>query len=116
MSFQKRVFALLILFTGILQLTAAGFPKPKFTASYSKIEAKAGDIIELIIRFDIAKDFHVYSEKSDCPEYDGPIRAQLEFTPSPSYELVGTFKGIGDHMVKEEEIWNCSTGEFTGKG
>ena len=116
MSFQKRVFALLILFTGILQLTAAGFPKPKFTASYSKTEAKAGDIIELIIRFDIAKDFHVYSEKSDCPEYDGPIRAQLEFTPSPSYELVGTFKGIGDHMVKEEEIWNCSTGEFTGKG
>ena len=116
MSFQKRVFALLILFTGILQLTAAGFPKPKFTASYSKIEAKAGDIIELIIRFDIAKDFHVYSEKSDCPEYDGPIRAQLEFTPSPSYELVGTFKGIGDHIVKEEEIWNCSTGEFTGKG
>lgn len=116
MSFQKRVFALLILFTGILQLTAAGFPKPKFTASYSKTEAKAGDIIELIIRLDIAKDFHVYSEKSDCPEYDGPIRAQLEFTPNPSYELVGTFKGIGDHMVKEEEIWNCSTGEFTGKG
>lgn len=116
MSFQKRVFALLILFTGILQLTAAGFPKPKFTASYSKTESKAGDIIELIIRLDIAKDFHVYSEKSDCPEYDGPIRAQLEFTPNPSYELVGTFKGIGDHMVKEEEIWNCSTGEFTGKG
>lgn len=116
MSFQKRVFALLILFTGILQLTAAGFPKPKFTASYSKTEAKAGDIIELIIRLDIAKDFHVYSEKSDCPEYDGPIRAQLEFTPNPSYELVGKFKGIGDHMVKEEEIWNCSTGEFTGKG
>jgi thiol:disulfide interchange protein len=116
MSFQKRVFALLILFTGILQLTAAGFPKPKFTASYSKTEAKAGDIIELIVRLDIAKDFHVYSEKSDCPEYDGPIRAQLEFTPNPSYELVGKFKGIGDHMVKEEEIWNCSTGEFTGKG
>lgn len=116
MSFQKRVFALLILFTGILQLTAAGFPKPNFKASYSKAEAKAGEIIELIIRFDIAKDFHVYSEKSDCPEYDGPIRAQLEFTPNPSYELVGTFTGVGDHMVKEEEIWNCSTGEFTDKG
>lgn len=116
MSFQKRVFALLILFTGILQLTAAGFPKPNFKATYSKTEAKAGEIIELLIRFDIAKDFHVYSEKSDCPEYDGPIRAQLEFTSNPSYELVGKFVGVGDHMVKEEEIWNCSTGEFTGKG
>ena len=70
----------------------------------------------MIIKFEIAEGFHVYSEKSDCPEYDGPIRAQLEFLPDAAYELVGTFKGIGDHMVKEEEIWNCSTGEFTAKG
>ena len=116
MTFNKRVFAFLILFAGILQLTAAGFPKPKFIASYSKSEAKAGDVIDLIIKFEIAEGFHVYSEKSDCPEYDGPIRAQLEFMPDAAYELVGTFKGIGDHMVKEEEIWNCSTGEFTTKG
>ena len=116
MTFNKRVFAFLILFAGILQLTAAGFPKPKFIATYSKSEAKAGDVIDLIIKFEIAEGFHVYSEKSDCPEYDGPIRAQLEFLPDAAYELVGTFKGIGDHMVKEEEIWNCSTGEFTAKG
>jgi len=116
MTFNKRVFAFWILFAGILQLTAAGFPKPKFIASYSKSEAKAGDVIDLIIKFEIAEGFHVYSEKSDCPEYDGPIRAQLEFMPDAAYELVGTFKGIGDHMVKEEEIWNCSTGEFTAKG
>lgn len=116
MSFQKRVFVLLLFFTGVIQLTAAGFPKPKFTASFSKTEAKAGEVIELIIKLDIAKDFHVYSEKSDCPEYDGPIRAQLDFSPNASYELVGKFIGIGDHMVKEAEIWNCSTGEFTTKG
>jgi len=116
MTFNKRVFAFLILFAGILQLTAAGFPKPKFIATYSKTEAKAGDVIDVIIKFDIADGFHVYSEKSDCPEYDGPIRAQLEFLADAGYELVGNFKGIGDHMVKEEEIWNCSTGEFTSKG
>ncbi len=116
MSVYKRVYVLLTLFISILQLGAAGFPKPTFTATYSKSTANAGDILEVIIKLDIANGFHVYSEKSDCPEYDGPIRAQLEFLPNASYELIGKFYGIGDHMVKEEEIWNCSTGEFTKKG
>jgi thiol:disulfide interchange protein len=116
MRFRNNAFAFLLglLFYG--QLYSAGFPKPVFKASYSKNEAKAGETIELIIRLDIAKGFHVYSEKSDCPEYDGPLRAQLDFKRNATYELVGSFKGVGDHMVKEEEIWNCSTGEFTGKG
>lgn len=95
---------------------AAGFPKPNFKAKYSKSEVKTGETIELIIQFDVAPGFHVYSEKSDCPEYDGPLRATIDFTPSSSYQLVGKFYGVGDHMVKETEIWNCSTGEFTGKG
>jgi thiol:disulfide interchange protein DsbD len=95
---------------------AAGFPKPNFKVKYSKSEVKTGETIELIIQFDVAPGFHVYSEKSDCPEYDGPLRATIDFTPSSSYQLVGKFYGVGDHMVKETEIWNCSTGEFTGKG
>jgi thiol:disulfide interchange protein len=116
MSFRIKAIIILSWLFHSITIQAAGFPKPVFKASYSKNEAKAGETIDLIIKFDIAKGFHVYSEKSDCPEYDGPLRAQIEFKKNPSYELVGTFKGIGDHMVKEEEIWNCSTGEFTGKG
>ncbi len=76
----------------------------------------AGDIVEIIIRFDVPKNFHIYSEKSDCPEDDGPIRASIDFTPQPSYELIGKFFGVGDRMVKETDVFNCSTGEFTTKG
>ncbi|MEC8692202.1 MAG: cytochrome c biogenesis protein CcdA, partial [Bacteroidota bacterium] len=64
----------------------------------------------------IADGFHVYSEKSDCPEYNGPIRASIDFTQNGSYEKQGNFKGIGDQMVLEEDIWYCCTCEFTGKG
>ncbi len=118
MSFRVFIPILLTLFAWISNTAqAAGFPKPKFTTSYSKTSGvKTGDVIELIIKLDIAPGFHVYSEKSDCPEYDGPIRASLDFTPSSEYALVGKFYGIGDHMVKETEIWNCSTGEFEKKG
>lgn len=104
---------LMLLFS---QVTAAGFPKPNFKAKYSKSEAKTGETIELIIQFDVAPGFHVYSEKSDCSEYDGPLRASIDFKTNSSFQLVGKFYGVGDHMVKETEIWNCSTGEFTGKG
>ncbi len=96
---------------------AQGFPKPKFKTSFSKTNGvKVGDEIEIIISFNIAKGFHVYSEKSDCSEFDGPIRATIDFTPTNEYKLIGKFYGVGDHMVKETEIWNCSTGEFTDKG
>jgi thiol:disulfide interchange protein DsbD len=112
----KRFAFLFALLTGIISLQAAGFPKPTFTASFSKSNAKAGDIVELIIKFDVAAGFHVYSEKSDCPEDDGPIRASIDFTPNSNYQLVGKFYGVGDKMVKETEVFNCATGEFTGKG
>lgn len=112
----KRFLLTLLTITAVAQIFAAGFPKPKFVASFSKNTAKSGDIIEIIIRFDVVKGFHVYSEKSDCPEDDGPIRASIGFTPNTSFQLVGKFYGVGDRMVKETDIWNCSTGEFVGKG
>lgn len=117
MSFRKVTIAFGLLFLWMSQLSAIGFPKPEFQVAYSKTAGvKTGDIIEVVIQFKIADGFHVYSEKSDCQEYNGPIRATLDFTPNSSYEKQGAFIGIGDHMVLEEEIWNCSTGEFTGKG
>ncbi len=112
----KRIFTFTLAVLAFLQAWAAGFPKPNFTASFSKNNVKAGEIVEIIIKFDVAAGFHVYSEKSDCPEDDGPIRATIDFTPNPSYQLVGKFYGVGDKMVKETEVFNCATGEFTGKG
>ncbi len=117
MSFRKIAIAFSLLLLWVGQLSAIGFPKPEFSVSYSKTKnVRAGDIIDIIIKFNIAEGFHVYSEKSDCTEYNGPIRASIDFTQNGSYEKQGNFRGIGDHMVLEEDIWNCSTGEFTGKG
>ena len=113
---KRFLFTLIALFTFLGAQAQAGFPKPTFKASYSKTSASAGDVIEIIVRFDVAKGFHVYSEKSDCGDDNGPIRASIDFTPNPSYQLVGKFYGVGDHMVKETDVFNCSTGEFTGKG
>ncbi len=117
MKLIQKALLLILSFTAFVNSYGAGFPKPAFTASYStKTAPKAGDIIEIVVKFNIAKGFHVYSEKSDCPEDDGPIRASIDFEKNPSFELIGKIKGVGDHMVKETEIWNCSTGEFTDKG
>jgi hypothetical protein len=60
----KRFLLTLLTILSVAQMSAAGFPKPKFVATFSKSSAKSGDIIEIIIRFDVAKGFHVYSEKA----------------------------------------------------
>lgn len=114
--FKKIIFSIVLTVLSISTSLAAGFPKPTFTANYNKTKANAGDIIEIVIKFDVPKGFHVFSEKSDCPEYDGPMRATIEFKANPSYQLVGKFYGVGDHMVKEDEVWHCSSGEFINKG
>lgn len=113
---KRILFTLIALVSYVQSFAQTGFPKPTFKASYSKNIANGGDILEVIVRFDVAKGFHVYSEKSDCGDDNGPIRASIDFTPNASYQLVGNVYGVGDHMVKETEVFNCSTGEFTGKG
>ena len=35
-------------------------------------------------KFDVPKGFHVFSEKSDCPEDDGPQRAMIDFKSNTS--------------------------------
>jgi len=96
---MKRIlFTLLALISFSNAWSQFGFPKPVFKPSFSKTQAKAGDVIDIIIRFDVAKGFHVYSEKSDCGDDNGPIRASIDFTPNPSYQLVGKFYGVGDHQ------------------
>lgn len=85
-----------------------------FKAVLNHTTIKAGDTVEFIITAQIPEGWHLYSEKSDCPEYDGPIRADISIDSVGAFEMIGKPVGIGDHMVKETEIWKCSTGEFHG--
>ncbi|MFZ9754610.1 MAG: hypothetical protein ACO3DK_01090, partial [Bacteroidia bacterium] len=75
----KRIFSFWVFLTALGSAWAQGsFPKPQFKASYSNTKPKAGDVVEIIMKFEVASGFHMYSEKSDCSEFDGPIRASLD--------------------------------------
>lgn len=114
---QSRFFSIatLLFIASIL----AAFPNAKtdelgFTVSLSKQNIKPGDTFEIIITGNVPHGFHLYSEKSDCPDDDGPLRAEWSFEISnqPGFELIGKPIGIGDKMVMDDEIFKCSTGEF----
>ncbi len=102
-------------FMGFAQLLVANPPeKLGFTVTLSKQDLKVGDTVELIFTAKIKHGFHVYSEKSDCPADDGPIRAEITFTENNAFSVIGKAYGVGDKMIKDDEIWHCSTGEFDG--
>ncbi|MCC7297628.1 MAG: hypothetical protein IT244_04790 [Bacteroidia bacterium] len=117
----KRTFSSLVgfffmLFQLFFSNQAIANPPEKlgFSVTFSQPTYKIGDTIELIFTAKIKHGFHVYSEKSDCPADDGPIRSEIAFTENSAVTIIGKAYGVGDKMVKEDEIWHCSTGEFDG--
>ncbi len=112
---MKRIPLVLLFILSIFQGSAQNFPKPEITAEFSKAKASVGDVIEILVKVRFREDLHLYSEKTDCPEDDGPRRATLELQPNPGFELLGKMYSLNDKMVFEE-VFNCRTGEFHGFG
>lgn len=112
----RNLFFVLSTFLLFAQSLSAQLVKtPVFSAKFSKTEVKAGETVDIIIYAQIPIGWHLFSEKTDCPEGEGPIEAEISFSPSSSYQLVGKFHAVGDKMHKDE-IFECSTGELRGKG
>jgi hypothetical protein len=109
----KLIFAFFLLLP-LLSLTNRKQDKIGFTVSLSKPHPVVGDTIEIIFKAPLPKGFHLYSEKSDCPADDGPLRAEWSFIDTAHVEFLGKAIGIGDHMVRDEDIFHCSTSEFEG--
>ena len=108
---------LLLPFLGLLSslvLQGQIVKTPEFAYRLSKSSVKTGETIELIITANIPPTWHLFSEETDCPPEEGPIEANIEFTPDPGFLLVGKISSIGDHMVRDD-IFGCSTGQFEGK-
>lgn len=83
--------------------------------TYSKNEAKVGDIVELTISVIPLTGWHIFSEKSTCPADDGSVRGEVTFEPG-NFELVGKAVGVGDVMEKDEAAMaDCKVGVFHGK-
>lgn len=117
---QLRYLWLSILFWLPAVLAAQMVKTPEFRYRFSKDNIKTGETVELIISADIPKNWHLFSEETDCPPDEGPIEANLSFT-SPNgkgkaacFETVGKFTSVGDHLVRDD-IFECSTGQFEGK-
>lgn len=104
-----RLFVLMLLpITTFAQLKQ----KPDWNIAYSKTEVNIGDEIELIFTSPIEKDWYMYS--NDFDENLGPIVTTFDFTPHPSYKLIGKPKPVGAKK-KYEEVWEGEVSYFTGK-
>ena len=111
---NKSILAFLaILITSVAGLNGQMVETPKFEAKPSKTNVKKNDIVDIVITTTAPDNWHLFSNRSDCPEDDGPIRADITFEPNPSFKLVGGVKPYGDKM-HEDDIFNCATGEFRG--
>jgi hypothetical protein len=51
--FRKFILTAILSVITFTNAFAGGFPKPKFVASFNKANANAGDIIEIVIKFEI---------------------------------------------------------------
>jgi|LakMenE01Jun11ns_1017448.scaffolds.fasta_scaffold9825038_2 hypothetical protein len=84
-----------------------------FTAIFSQDSVHVGDTLEVILTAKVPNGWYVYSEKSDCPADDGPLRAEWNYNFNTAAAAIGATYGVGDALVRDDEIWKCATGEFT---
>lgn len=84
-----------------------------FSVSFSKDSANVGDTLEVILTAKVPNGWYVYSEKSDCPADDGPLRAEWTYNFNAAALAIGNTYGVGDVLVRDDEVWKCATGEFT---
>lgn len=97
---RKLLFVLAI---ALLPLISIGqLVKPaEWSFSVSKKDVKVGDVVELIFKADIPKDWYMYSNEF---KGEGPIKAAFAFTKNNTYQLVGGV--VGQHpKVKQDEFF-----------
>lgn len=109
--FRKLAFPVLVL-CGFLATPVFAQDTLGFKVAFSKAKPKIGDTVEVIFTAKIPKGWHLFSEKTDCLADDGPIRAEFTFESDTSFESTGDLYGVGDTMIKDEEVWKCSSGQF----
>ncbi|MEY2793486.1 MAG: Protein-disulfide reductase [Bacteroidota bacterium] len=77
-------------------------------------QPKIGETAELIFKVKIDKGWYLYSSDFD-PEL-GPVVTTVNFTPNPSFELIGKLKPINPHSKFDKEIWGGTYTYFTELG
>ena len=112
---MKRIIFLSLFFLTLLT-TATSFAqiqKPAtWTYTFSKVEVKKGETVDLIFTAILQNDWYIYSTEFEA---DGPIPTSFTLQPHPSFELVGKVKPQNP-KEKYDEIWEGKIRFFDNKG
>jgi thiol:disulfide interchange protein len=114
---RKSIFFFSILLSVFQTVTGQILKPAKLVAEPVSVDVKAGDVIDLVFKAQIDKNWYMYTIgfDPDC----GPILTEIIFEPG-EFELVGTLTAIKDKK-KHDEIFGCdvryfeTTGEFRQK-
>jgi hypothetical protein len=84
----------------------------------SAAEVAVGDTIELIFEATIKPDWYIYSSDFDSSNFEtdpGPMVTVFNFSPHPSYKLIGDLKPINARK-KYDKYWKGEYTYFVRKG
>lgn len=83
-------------------------PEAKWGYTVDKTDVNIGDVIEVVFKTDIPKEYNIYSNKFDYTDC-GPQKAKFDYTLEGA-SLVGDAKAIGAHF-HSDELWEMVCGE-----
>ena len=109
----KRILFCLLLAISAGIASAQVLQPAKLTAETPSKSYKVGDVIELVFKASIQKNWYIYSIgfDPDC----GPVPMGVTLDKDPSYELVGSLVAIQD-KTKHDKIFDCDVRIFEGSG
>src|SRR5688572_13922031 len=96
---RKFIFFFSILFPVVQVVTGQIFKPAKLVAEQVTSEAKAGDVIELVFRAQIDKNWYMYTTGFD-PEC-GPLPVEITLEPG-EFQLVGGLTPVNDKKKHDE--------------
>jgi thiol:disulfide interchange protein len=110
--FHRFIFSLCcLLISSIIQ--AQVIQPAKLTAENTTKTAKVGDVIDLVFKATVDKNWYIYSVGFN-PEC-GPIPMSVTLESHPSFELVGDLIALGD-KAKHDKIFDCDVRIFAERG
>lgn len=109
----KRIIFCLLLAVSASIASAQVLQPAKLTAETPSKSYKVGDVIELVFKASIQKNWYIYSVgfDPDC----GPVPMSVTLDKDPSYELVGSLTAKQD-KTKHDKIFDCDVRIFEGSG
>ena len=106
---KKPLLLVILLLSAFFNLNAQILNPAKWSYETSAKEAKVGDVVELIFKATIDKNWYLYSSEFKCE--DGPIKTSFNIVPHASFQLVGNVVPVNP-IDKYDDIFECDVKIF----